>query len=82
MMDKLNVLLLGGGGREHAMAWKMAQSPLLSQLYIAPGNGGTSEVGTNLPFGDSDFEAMKLAIIEKNISLVIVGPEEIGRAHV
>lgn len=74
-MDKLNVLLLGGGGREHAMAWKMAQSPLLNQLYIAPGNGGTAEVGTNLPFGDSDFEAIKLAIIENSISLVVVGPE-------
>ena len=71
----MNVLLLGGGGREHTIAWKLAQSPLLSQLYIAPGNGGTSDMGTNLPFSDSDFPAMREAILEHQITLVIVGPE-------
>lgn len=74
-MKKLNVLLLGSGGREHTIAWKMAQSPLLNQLFIAPGNGGTSEIAINLPFGDSDFEAMKMAILKYNIDLVVVGPE-------
>jgi phosphoribosylamine---glycine ligase len=74
-MNKLNVLLLGGGGREHALAWKMAQSPKLNQLFIAPGNGGTSQVGKNLPFGDSDFDAMKEAIKAHKIDLVVVGPE-------
>ena len=57
----MKVLIIGSGGREHALAWKMAQSPKLNQLFIAPGNGGTSQVGKNLPFGDSDFDAMKEA---------------------
>ena len=74
-MDKIKVLLLGGGGREHALAWKMVQSKMLDQLYIAPGNGGTAELGTNLPFGESDFEDMKLAILDHGIQLVVVGPE-------
>lgn len=74
-MNKLNVLLLGGGGREHAIAWKIAQSEKLNQLFIAPGNGGTQEVGTNLGFGDSDFDAMKQAVLEHRIDLIVVGPE-------
>lgn len=74
-MKKLNVLLLGSGGREHTLAWKMAQSPMLKHLFVAPGNGGTAEVATNLPFGDSDFEAMKSAILEYKIDLIVVGPE-------
>lgn len=74
-MNNLNVLLLGGGGREHALAWKMAQSAKLNQLFIAPGNGGTSQVGQNLPFGDSDFDAMKETIKSHKIDLVVVGPE-------
>ena len=74
-MNKLNVLLLGGGGREHALAWKIAQSEMLDTLYVAPGNGGTSEVATNLDFGDSDFDAMKAALLEHRIDLVVVGPE-------
>lgn len=71
----MNVLLLGGGGREHTLAWKLAQSPKLTQLFIAPGNGGTEELGTNLAFSDSDFESMKTAILEHEIDLVVVGPE-------
>ncbi|RXK48170.1 phosphoribosylamine--glycine ligase [Aquirufa rosea] len=72
----MNVLLLGSGGREHAFAWKISQSPLLSQLFIAPGNPGTAQLGVNLPFGYSDFPAIIEAIKTYQIELVIVGPEE------
>ena len=73
-MKKLRVLLLGGGGREHAIAWKIAQSELLDELFVAPGNGGTQAVATNLGFGDSDFDSMKEAIIAHGIDMVVVGP--------
>ncbi len=72
----MNVLLLGSGGREHALAWKIAQSPLLNHLYIAPGNAGTATVGTNLDIDILDFGQVKKTVIEKNIDLVIPGPEE------
>ena len=72
----MNVLILGSGGREHAMAWKIAQSNLLGQLFIAPGNAGTREVGTNLEINQTDFEAIKKAVLENNIELVIIGPED------
>lgn len=72
----MNVLLLGSGGREHAFAWKLSQSTLLTQLYIAPGNAGTAQIGTNLPFLATDFTAIKQAILELHISLVLVGPED------
>ena len=72
----MNVLILGSGGREHAMAWKIAQSNLLNQLFIAPGNAGTGNVGTNLDINQTDFEAVKKAVLENNIELVIVGPED------
>jgi phosphoribosylamine--glycine ligase len=72
----MNVLILGSGGREHAMAWKIAQSNLLTQLFIAPGNAGTKEVGTNLEISLNDFEAVKKAVLEHEIKLVIVGPED------
>ena len=71
----INILIIGSGGREHAMAWKIKQSPKLNQLYIAPGNAGTSLVGTNLPVGVSDFEGLKKAVIDHQIDLVLVGPE-------
>lgn len=71
----MNVLILGSGGREHAMAWKIAQSSLLTNLYIAPGNAGTSSVGTNIELNISDFKAVKKAVVERNIQLVVVGPE-------
>lgn len=71
----MRVLLLGGGGREHALAWKMSQSPKLDQLFIAPGNGGTSELGTNVPIKETDFEAIKELILREGIHLVVVGPE-------
>jgi phosphoribosylamine---glycine ligase len=72
----MNILLLGSGGREHAMAWKIAQSPKLSTLYIAPGNPGTATVGTNLPIAADNFPALKTAVLEKKIDIVVVGPED------
>jgi len=72
----MRVLLLGAGGREHAFAWKISQSPLCEKLFIAPGNAGTSQCGTNLDFGVNDFEAIKKCCIDEKIDLVLVGPEE------
>jgi phosphoribosylamine--glycine ligase len=71
----MNILIVGSGGREHAMAWKIKQSPKLNQLFIAPGNAGTSLLGTNLPVGVSDFEGLKRAVLDNKIDLVLVGPE-------
>ncbi|MBD0779691.1 phosphoribosylamine--glycine ligase [Maribacter sp. ANRC-HE7] len=72
----MDILILGSGGREHTIAWKLAQSPKLSHLYIAPGNAGTSTIGTNLPIGVNDFEKIKEAVISNNIDMVVVGPED------
>jgi phosphoribosylamine--glycine ligase len=72
----MNVLLLGSGGREHAMAWKLSQSSLITQLYIAPGNAGTRCSGTNLPISINDFSAIKRACLLHDIEMLIVGPEE------
>ncbi len=72
----MRILLLGSGGREHALAWKLSQSPLCESLFIAPGNAGTAQCGTNLPVGINDFAAIKKACIDNKIDLVIVGPEE------
>lgn len=72
----MNVLIIGSGGREHAFAWKIAQSPLLSSLFIAPGNPGTAELGTNLAIGVADLAGIANAIREHHIELVVVGPEE------
>ncbi|AEI49432.1 phosphoribosylamine--glycine ligase [Runella slithyformis] len=72
----MNILILGSGGREHAFAWKIAQSPHCDELYVAPGNAGTAQVATNLPFSYNDFEAIAKAISDLKIKLVIVGPEE------
>lgn len=71
----MNVLILGSGGREHAMAWKIAQSPLLTSLFIAPGNAGTGQCGTNIPVNIDDFQAVKNTVLSNNIELVVVGPE-------
>jgi phosphoribosylamine---glycine ligase len=71
----MNILILGAGGREHALAWKIAQSPLVSNLFIAPGNAGTAEAGTNLNISAEDFESVKKTVLEHNIDLVIPGPE-------
>lgn len=72
----MNILLIGSGGREHAIAWKLKQSPLLTKLYIAPGNAGTKDLGTNVSVKVNDFEAFGAFALEKNIGMVIVGPEE------
>ena len=72
----MNVLILGSGGREHAFAWKLAQSKGLANLYIAPGNAGTALCGTNVPINVNDFEAIKNLVWEKDINLVLVGPED------
>jgi phosphoribosylamine--glycine ligase len=72
----MNILLLGSGGREHAMAWKIAQSPKLTTLFIAPGNPGTAQVGVNLPVATDDFNGIKKAVIENKVDIVVVGPED------
>jgi phosphoribosylamine--glycine ligase len=72
----MNVLILGSGGREHAFAWKISQSKLLQNLYIAPGNAGTANCGINVAISSSDFEAIKNLVWEKDINLVLVGPED------
>jgi len=72
----MNILLLGSGGREHALAWKLSQSKQCTQLFIAPGNAGTGLHGTNVNISITDFKALKSFVLEKNITLVIVGPEE------
>ncbi len=72
----MRILLLGAGGREHAFAWKISQSPLCEKLFIAPGNAGTSQCGTNLDFGVNEFDAIRKCCIDEKIDLVLVGPEE------
>jgi phosphoribosylamine--glycine ligase len=72
----MNILLLGSGGREHALAWKLAQSNQCDALYIAPGNAGTAQYGTNVNISITDFDAIKSFVLEKEVSLLIVGPEE------
>ena len=72
MMD---ILLLGSGGREHAIAAKIAESPQCSKLYIAPGNAGTSQCGENVALDNNDFEAIRKFVLEKRIGMVVVGPE-------
>jgi phosphoribosylamine--glycine ligase len=71
----MNILVIGSGGREHAICWKLAQSPLLTKLYVAPGNPGISEVAEIVPIGVSDFEKLGQLAIDKKIDLIIVGPE-------
>lgn len=72
----MNLLLLGSGGREHALAWRLSQSPLCKSLFIAPGNAGTAAYGTNLSLSPNDFSALKSAVLEHEINLVVCGPEE------
>jgi phosphoribosylamine--glycine ligase len=72
----MNILILGSGGRESAFAWKIAQSELCSQLFIAPGNGGTGAYGKNINLNPNDFEAVKALVLKENIQMVVVGPEE------
>jgi len=72
----MNILLIGSGGREHTLAWKIKQSPLCSNLFIAPGNAGTHSCGTNLPIAVSDFELLARACKGHKIDIILVGPEE------
>ena len=72
----MNILVLGSGGREHTFAWKIAQSKRCENLFVAPGNSGTSAIATNLAINVMDFVAIKSAVLEHNIDLVVVGPED------
>lgn len=72
----MNILLLGSGGREHAIAWKLSQSAEIKNLYIAPGNAGTGLSGINVPLNINDFEEIKLFVLENDVDMVFVGPEE------
>ena len=72
----MNLLLLGSGGREHALAWKIVQSPKIEKLYIAPGNAGTRQVGENVALKADDFEGIKRFVLEHDINMVVVGPED------
>ena len=72
----MRILLLGSGGREHALAWKIAQSKQCEKLFIAPGNAGTSQLGTNVNIGVNDFSALKNFTVEHHIDMVVVGPED------
>ena len=71
----MNVLILGSGGREHAFAWKISQSPSLSSLYVAPGNAGTAQIATNIHLDLNDFNSVRKVVLERQVEMVIVGPE-------
>ena len=71
----MNILILGSGGREHALTWKLSQSKKVDRIFVGPGNAGTAEIGTNLQLDPEDFDAVRKAVIENNIKMVIVGPE-------
>jgi len=72
----MNILILGSGGREHALAWKLYQSPKCENLYVAPGNAGTSSIASNIPIGVNNFELVGEAVLANSIDLVVVGPED------
>lgn len=72
----MKLLLLGSGGREHALAWKIAQSPKIEKIFIAPGNAGTEFVGENVPINATDFPALKTFVLEQGVDMVVVGPED------
>ena len=72
----MNILLLGSGGREHALAWKIAQSPRVEKLYIAPGNAGTSQVGENVAISATDFDKIAEFALANNVTMIVVGPED------
>ena len=72
----MNILLLGSGGREHALAWKISQSSKIEKLFIAPGNGGTAQVGTNVPIAVTDFETLRKFVLANAVQMVVVGPED------
>ena len=72
----MKILLLGSGGREHAFAWKMIQSPLCSKLFVAPGNAGTSAIATNVALNPNDFETISKFVLDNDVKMVVVGPED------
>lgn len=72
----MTILLLGSGGREHALAWKMLQSPLCTKLFVAPGNAGTGSIANNVDIKPTDFEAVKKLVLKESIAMVVVGPED------
>ena len=72
----MNILLIGGGGREHALALKLSESELCKHVFIAPGNPGTAQIGTNVDISVNDFEAQKSFCLEHKIEMVVVGPED------
>lgn len=72
----MNILILGAGGREHTLAWKLNQSPKLGKLFVAPGNAGTQQIATNIPIGVNDFQGLKETVLTEKIDMVIVGPED------
>jgi phosphoribosylamine--glycine ligase len=72
----MTILLLGSGGREHALAWKMLQSPLCTHLFVAPGNAGTAGIATNVALSPTDFEAIKAFVLSNQVAMVVVGPED------
>ncbi|QRM88737.1 phosphoribosylamine--glycine ligase [Lacinutrix sp. WUR7] len=72
----MTILILGSGGREHTFAWKISQSPLCKNLYVAPGNSGTAEIATNIDIGVTDFQSIKTLVLEKDVNMVVVGPED------
>lgn len=72
----MKLLLLGSGGREHALAWKIAQSQKIEKLFIAPGNAGTASVGENVNIKADDFDGIKSFVLENGIDMVVVGPED------
>jgi len=72
----MNILIIGSGGREHALAWKMSKSHQCDQLFIAPGNPGTASIGTNLPIATTHFEGLQKAVLEHQIGMIVVGPED------
>ncbi len=72
----MNILLLGSGGREHALAWKMLQSPLCTQLFVAPGNAGTASIAQNVDISATDFEAIRAFVLGHAVKMVVVGPED------
>ena len=72
----MNILILGSGGREHTFAYKIAQSSRCSNLFVAPGNAGTASIATNVAIKVTDFEAIKNCVVENNIEMVVVGPED------
>lgn len=76
LISTMNILVIGSGGREHALAWKIKQSSKCDQLYIAPGNPGTADLGENVAIGVNDFPALHALVLDKKIDLVVVGPED------